>query len=498
MIELTGTLSTQDIVAIARGNAAVSLPTEAVERMERTRAIVDDVVRRDDYHVYGVNAGVGDLHEKSISRDRILEMQENIIESSITGVEPLASTEITRAAMATKANTFATGRSGARPELVQKLCAMLNEGVHPRLYLGGSTDDLTAIAHVGLVLLGKGTAELDGEVVSGGEALERADIDPVQLAPKEAMSIVSGTSVMTGMLSLCVRDVDRLVRTADIVSALTFELIGDAPETFASRVSDVRPHDGHATTATNVRTLLDGNVDGSSPKMVQDPLSLRVIPQVHGTVRSHLSFARETVDTELRSASDNPLVFPDGKLYSCGTFNGQPISSAADSLRSVVIKLGSISESRNERLLQNRQTDYPFLAADPGVESGLMMTQYTSSGLLAETLATDGVSTSSVTVSGGQEDIHSMGTISVRALADTVETVGRILAIELLCANRYHNLVGDISTTTALEELLEYVNAIVQDPIEDEPAFDHIASLTEAVLSGTIVDVVESTGVDID
>ncbi|RQH01369.1 HAL/PAL/TAL family ammonia-lyase [Natrarchaeobius oligotrophus] len=498
MIELTGELTTQDLVAIARENADVAPSAETVERMEDVRAVVDDIVRRGDYHIYGVNAGVGDLHGKSISRERIQEMQENIIESTITAVEPIASTEVTRAAMVAKANTLAAGRSGVRPEIVHKLCAMLNEGVHPRMSLGGSTDDLTAIAHVGLVLLGKGEAEIGGEIVSGGEALERAGIEPVRLAPKEAMSLVSGTAVMTGMLALNVHDIDRLVRTADVVSALTFELVGDAPETFADRVSDVRPHDGHATSASNVRALLNRDADGSSPKMVQDPLSLRVIPQVHGTVRSHLDFGRETVDTELRSATDNPLVFPDGKIYSCGAFNGQPIASAADSLRNVVTKLGSISESRNRLLLRDKQDDFPFLAANPGVESGLMMVQYTSSGLLAETLATDSISSHSVTVSGGQEDIHSMGTISARKLTETVETVSRMLAIELLCANRHHNLSADGSMDPALEAVLDHVDAVVEDPVADTPSLDYIAALTEQIRTGTIVDVVEANGVEID
>lgn len=498
MIELTGELTTDEIAAIARENAAVTLSAGAAERMEETRTVVKEVVSQDDYHIYGVNAGVGDLHDESISRTQLQEMQENIIESTITAVEPVASTAVTRAAMVTKANALATGRSGVRPELVDTLCTLLNEGVQPRIYLGGSTDDLTAIAHVGLLLLGKGEAEIDGEVVSGEAALERAGLAPVELAPKEAMSLVSGTSVMTGMLALGVHEIDRLVRSADIVSALTFELVGDAPETFASRVSNVRPHDGHATTAANVRALLERDVDGSAAEMVQDPLSLRVIPQVHGTVRSHLRFARDTVDTELRSASDNPLVFPDGEIYSCGTFNGQPIASAADSLRTVVTKLGSLSESRNKLLLQDRQDEFPFLAANPGVESGLMMVQYTSGGLLAETLATDSVSDQSVTVSGGQEDIHSMGTISVRALAETIDTVSQMLAIELLCANRHHNLTDEDAVGPTLEALLAHVDGVIEDPVEDTPTLGYISTLAERIQTGEIIDVVESNGVDID
>lgn len=501
MIRLDGSLTIDDVVAVARGGEAVELAPAAADEMAASREVVEDIVDSEDRHVYGVNTGLGDLQNVSISRDALVEMQRNVVASHAATVGDPADAEVVRATMLARANALATGRSGVRPIVVERLCEMLNARVHPRMPLSGSSDDLAAVAHVALVLAGGGEAEYDGETVDGEMALASAGLDPLTLQPKEGLSLISGTPVMTGLAALAVADARRLVRAADAVGALTFALIGEAPETFTERVNDVRPHDGHAATARNVRAMLPVNPE-ETPRMTQDPLSLRVIPQVHGTAREHVELATDTVETELASATGNPLVFPDGEVYSCGTFNGQPVASAADTAAATISKLGSISESRTRNLLEGDDDVAAFLAGDPGLETGLMIAHYTSAGLVAETRS-DGISDRSITVSAGQEDIHSMGTVAARNLRATVERTRQVLAIELLCAVRFHQLAVDADRDDAvrgspLEHLLDGLHERVDVPLSDAALSDVIEDTAAFIADGGVEETLGGTGVELD
>lgn len=500
MIQLDGTLTTADVVAVARDGEQVELAPAAADEMAASRTVVEEIVDSKERHVYGVNTGLGDLQDVSISREELIEMQHNVVASHAATVGDPADTEVVRVAMVTRANALAAGRSGVRPVVVRQLCEMLNAGVHPRMPLAGSSDDLAAISHVALVLAGGGRAEFDGETVDGSLALARAGLEPLTLHPKEGLALISGTPVMTGLAALAVADAQRLTRAADAISALTFALIGERPETFDERISDVRPHDGHVESAHVIRSLLPSNSD-AGPKMTQDPLSLRAIPQVHGTVREHVSFAADTVATELASVTGNPLIFPDGAVYSCGTFNGQAIASAADSAAKTLTKLGSISESRTRRLLRGEDSVAAFLTDDPGLETGLMIAHYTASGLVSEA-AGAGVSDRSVTVSAGQEDIHSMGTVAARQLRKSVERTRQVLAIELLCAVRYYQLAVAADETTvavgsSLEQLIDEIHNRVEIPMSDVPLTGVIEAVAAFIADGDIDDALVSVEVDI-
>ncbi|MFC4551924.1 MULTISPECIES: HAL/PAL/TAL family ammonia-lyase [Halorussus] len=531
MVRLTGELTIDDVVAVARGREPVRLPPETRDRIVASRDAVDDIVDG-DRRVYGVNTGFGDLQNVSISRDDLDELQENLLRSHATAVGDPLPTDVVRAAMLARANALAVGASGVRVELVEKLVELLNEGVHPVVPADGSTDDLGAAAHIGLVLMGEGeverlppresrsderrtdrrrnesrrsderdhrrSSERRGDRgVDAAVALSEAGVDPLEPKAKEGLAVVSGTPITTGLLALGVHDTERLVRTADLAGAWTFELLGEAPTAFAERVTEVRPYEGHAESAANVRRLVGATPDGDH-EMTQDPLSLRCIPQVHGALREQLAFARRVVETELASATDNPLVFPDGETFSCGNFNGQQMAGAADMLRTAVQKVGRVSERRANKLVSDVDGDgvAAFLAANPGLESGMMIGHYTATGLAAELETRTSASGRSVTVSGGQEDVHSLGTLAARHLAEAVEAVRRIVAVELLCASRRTELAG-----TELPDALAAVAADLDEavglPLADTSLHEEIRETAELVADGRFAETAETAGADL-
>jgi histidine ammonia-lyase len=491
MIELNGTLSLDDVIAVARDGEEVTLATDAAAAMDETRRVVESVVETNDKQVYGLNTGFGKLQDVTITRDNLERLQENIIRSHATAVGDAAPIQIVRAAMLSRANTLAAGRSGVRPELVEQFVSLLNAHIHPLVPLEGSTDDLGANAHFGRVLLGEGRVEYEGEEMDAADAFADADIEPLSLAPKEGLSTLSGTPVMTGLLATALDTLETLLTAADTVAALTFSLVGNCPETFDERVLADRPQEGHKKAAKNVRRLLSDDV-GIEP-MEQDPLSFRLIPQVHGTTRMQLENARDVVETELNSVTDNPLVYPDGELVSCGNFNGQHLAESADQLARSLTKLAETSEQRTHKLLHTDDVPAPFLADEPGLESGLMIAQYTATGLVNESRLIDSASDHSVVVSGGQEDVHSMGTIAARNLHKVVEKTSLVLAIELLTAVQFASLADNPSLSDALATIVDKVAEEVPVPDGDVHLHDKMEDIAELLRDGFIQSVIDDT-----
>lgn len=488
MIELNGSLSIEDVVAVARDGERVTLASNAAAKMRDTRDVVASVIETNEQQVYGLNTGFGKLQDIDVSRDNLEALQENIVRSHATAVGDPAPTPVVRAAMLNRANTLAAGRSGVRPALVKQFIALLNTDIHPLVPLAGSTDDLGASAHFARTLLGEGRVEYQGEEVDAADALADADIEPLSLAPKEGLSSLSGTPVMTGLLAIALNDIQTLLAATDTVAALTFSLVGNCPETFEERVLADRPQQGHQTAARNVRRLLSDDV-GIKP-MDQDPLSLRLVPQIHGTSRMQAEHACEVVETELDSVTDNPLVYPDGSLVSCGNFNGQPLAESADQLARSLTKLAEASEQRTHKLLHDDAVPAPFLADDPGLESGLMIAHYTATGLVTESRLVDGASDHSVVVSGGQEDVHSMGTISARNLHRVIERVSLVFAIELLAAAQFASLDDDPPLSDALTDLVNAVTEIVPFPDGDVPLHDKTETLAGLLREGFVDDII--------
>jgi histidine ammonia-lyase len=490
MIEIDGSLSLQDVLAVAHDGERVELATDAAAAMRETRDVVESVIETNEQQVYGLNTGFGKLQDVAISRENLAALQENIIRSHATAVGDPAPTPVVRASMLSRANTLAAGRSGVRPDLVEQFVELLNAGIHPVMPLAGSTDDLGANAHFGRALIGEGRVEYGGAEMDAADALADAGIEPLSLAPKEGLSTLSGTPVMTGLLAIALAEIETLLATADAVAALTFSLVGNCPGTFEERVLDDRPQDGHREAARNVRRLLAEDV-GIEP-MEQDPLSLRLIPQVHGTARMQASNTREIVETELDSVTDNPLVYPDGSLLSCGNFNGQPLAEGADQVASSLTKLAEASEQRTHKLLHAEDVPAPFLADEPGLESGFMIAHYTANGLVAESRLVDGAGDHSVIVSGGQEDVHSMGTIAARNLHETIEKARLVLAIELLTAVQFASLAEDPPLSEELTALVEAVTEDVPVPEGDVHLHDKMEALAGLLREGFVLDVVDA------
>jgi histidine ammonia-lyase len=449
----------ETLEAIARGAALVELPPEARHRIDRSRRLVDELARRGDAapNVYGVNTGFGALAETRIAADEVRALQRNLVRSHACGVGPLLPREVVRGMMALRAQTIAMGFSGARAVIVDLLVEMLNRGVHPCVPAQGSvgaSGDLAPLAHLALVLIGEGEAHFDGDVSLGGhggggaldgfEALRAAGLLPVELEAKEGLALINGTQVILAVGALAVRQGERLCTTADLTGAMSLEALEGSSRPFDPRVQAVRPHPGQEETAANLRALLADSEIAESHRdcrKVQDPYSLRCMPQVHGATRDALRWARQVLERELVAATDNPLVFADeeghGEFISGGNFHGQPLAIALDTAAIAIAELANCAERRIEQLVNPAMSSGlpPFLAPRSGLDSGFMIAQVTAAALVSENkVLCHPSSVDSIPSSAGKEDHVSMGTISARKCAQIASHVRTVLAIEAMVA----------------------------------------------------------------
>ncbi|MBI2204792.1 MAG: histidine ammonia-lyase [Candidatus Rokubacteria bacterium] len=438
-----GPLPLAAVAAVARGRARVALSADARARLGAARAFVDRLADADE-PIYGITTGVGKLKDVVIpvaERDRL---QRNLVLSHAGGVgAPLAEDE-TRAVMLLLAASLARGASGVRPLVADTLVACLNRGVHPvvpELGSVGSSGDLAPLAHVAACLIGEGEAWRDARPVPAREALAAAGIAPVALATKEGLALLNGTHLMAGLGALAVLDVTALVRLADVTGAMSLEALMGSNAAFEERVHRLRPHPGQLATAGNLRRLTDASAIIASHAdctRVQDAYSLRCMPQVHGSAREALGFARSILERELASVTDNPLVFPDdGVVRSGGNFHGEIVGLALDTLAVGLASLAGITERRIDRLVNPLTSEGlpPFLASDRGLNSGYMIAQYVAAALVSELrLLAHPASVDSIPTSGLQEDYNAMAAASALKLRRAVGLARQVLAIELLLA----------------------------------------------------------------
>jgi histidine ammonia-lyase len=515
MIQLSGQpLTLDEIAAIAAGDERVEIAPAAIAQMEASRRVVSDV-SHGDHPVYGINTGFGKLCEVRIPDDAIDRLQLNLVRSHACGLGRPLSEHETRAVMALRANTLALGYSGARPVVAETLAAMLNRGVHPVIPEKGSvgaSGDLAPLAHLALSMIGEGEAFYSGEPVlkraatvrerlPGGEALRRAGIEPLTLAAKEGLAVLNGTQVLTAVGALALWRARRLVGLADAAGALTLQALLGTPVAFDQRIHAVRPHPGQAATAAHLRALLEGSdvlpARRTAPARVQDAYSLRCMPQVHGTVRDAIEFARASVETETGSATDNPLVFPEtGEVLSGGNFHGAPLAFAFDAAAIALTTLSSIEERRIDRLVNPdlNQGLPAFLAAHPGVSSGFMMAHVTAVALLNESkVLAHPASVDNVPTSGGQEDHVSMGMTAAVKLRTIVENGESIAAIELLAASEGLRHRENFEPGPKLRRLIECLRAIAPPLADDRPLARDIEAVASAIREGTFDDWVGRT-----
>lgn len=457
-VVLTGRdLTLEDVAAVARHGAAVQLDGSARGRVEASRAEIDRIVERGE-PVYGVTTGFGDLASHRIDPADARRLQENLLVSHAVGVGARLDRETVRAMLLLRANTLAAGFSGCRPELVDRLLAFLRLGIHPAVpELGsvGASGDLAPLAHLALPLLGRGEAELEMEWLPGAEALARAGLEPLRLEAKEGLALLNGTQMMTAVGALTALDAERLLGTASVVAAMSAEALLGTDVAFSAAYHDARPHPGQRRVAGELRHLLRDSAlqraHHAEEHKVQDPYSVRCVPQVHGASRDALAYVRGVLEIEMNSATDNPLVFPEGagtdpsalataggRVVSGGNFHGQPVALAMDFAALAIHELGSISERRIALLIDGRLSGLPpFLVEEPGLNSGMMLHQYTAAALVSEDkVLVHPASADSIPTSANQEDHVSMGSIAARQARQVLRNVEHVLALELLCAGQ--------------------------------------------------------------
>jgi histidine ammonia-lyase len=517
-VVLTGAdLSVADVEAVARHGAQAVLDPGARARMERSRAVVEALVDEGAV-VYGVTTGVGALADRSIDRADAERLQENLLVSHAAGVgEPLPR-EVVRAMLLLRANTLALGFSGARPIVAERLLEFLRLGIHPFVPAQGSvgaSGDLAPLAHLALPLIGRGQVELGGQTIPALVALRESGLEPLTLGAKEGLAILNGTQLMSALGALVARDAARLLGTASVAAAMSVEALLGTDIAFSAAYQAARPHPGQVAVAAELRWLLrDSTLQRShhaSAHKVQDPYSLRCVPQVHGAVRDALDHLGRVLAIEMNAATDNPLIFPDGggvdastratgggRVISGGNFHGEPVALALDFAKLALAELGSISERRTALLLDpHLNGGLPaFLGSTSGLESGLMLLQYTAAALASENKGlAHPASADSIPTSANQEDHVSMGPIAGRQARLVVEHVERILAIELLCAARALDLRLELLPGTAPGAGVAAVHAAIREVVrpwdgDREPGPD-LEAVTRLVRDGALASLAD-------
>lgn len=435
-------LTVQDVKKVARQNEKVCLSAAASQRIAASRKVVDDVVASSKT-AYGISTGFGALKNKNISKKDLEKLQKNFLASHAVGVGNAFSQEVSRAILLVSANGLSKGHSGIRLQTVQTMLELLNRGVHPVIPEKGSvgaSGDLAPLAHMAQVLTGNGEAIFQGQRLDARQALQAAGISPVVLEAKEALALSNGTAVMTAVGALAVQDAQALAETADVTAAMTLEALMGTDVAFDERIHKIRPHAGQTACAAHMRQLTKDSQIIESHKdcdRIQDAYSLRCIPQVHGASRDAIAYAKQVIETEMNSATDNPLVFENGDVLSGGNFHGQPVALAMDFLGIAVAELADISERRIFRLVDPKLNEGlpAFLMQDSGLNSGYMIVQYTAAALVSENkVLAHPASVDSIPTCANQEDHVSMGTIAARKAAQIVENAQTVIAIEALCA----------------------------------------------------------------
>lgn len=481
-------LTVEQVRAVAVEGERAELAPAAREKMLASRATVERLAAG-EAPVYAVNTGVGLLADVRIPPEELEHLQRNVVRSHAVGVGSLLPREVVRAMMLIRANVLAIGCSGIRPDVAERLCELLNQGVTPCVPSRGSagaSGDLAPLAHMALVLIGEGEAEFGGAVLSGKEALVRAGIEPLTLAAKEGISLVNGTQAMLAVASLALLECESLCDAADLFCAMSLDGLKGTPRAFDPRIHEARPHPGQLQSARNLARLLEGSeirLSHSTCRRVQDAYSLRCAPQVHGAVRDTLAEARRVFTIELNSVTDNPLVFGD-EILSGGNFHGEPLAFNLDYMAIALTALAGLSERRIDRLVNPALNEDlpPFLTNHAGLESGFMMVQVTAAALVAENrvLATP-ASPGSITTSGNKEDFVSMGMTSALKLQQVIENTRNVLAIEAITAARALDCLDPLKSSPAIEEFRERLRVHAPRWTGDRPFHQEIKAVSEFI-----------------
>lgn len=501
VIKINGSdLTIEDVVKVARYGAKVELDENQKDAILTSRSYVEEALRSGQA-IYGINTGFGKFADIAISEEQLDLLQKNLIYSDACGVGEGFDTEIVRAMMVLRVNAISKGYSGVLMDTIECLINMLNNGVHPIVREKGSvgaSGDLCPLAHMVLPMIGEGEAEYNGEILPGREAMDRAGVKTIVLKAKEGLALINGTQAMMGNAVLAVYDTENLLKQVDIVSSLTVDALEGIIDAFDERIHIIRPHKGQIDVAENMRNLLQNSkrVAKQGEKRMQDAYTLRCIPQIHGASRLAFDYVKQTVETEINSVTDNPLIFPgeNGACISGGNFHGQPIAIAMDTLGILAAEIANVSERRVERLVNPTLSGLPaFLVKHGGINDGFMIPQYVAAALVSENkVLAHPASVDSIPTSANQEDHVSMGTIGARKARTIVNHAQHVVSIELLCAGQAADFgnVDDlgVGSKIAYDILREKVDFMENDVI----FYKDMDKSFEIIESGELLEKVEN------
>jgi len=492
-------LTIDDVVSVSRHREPAELAESALDGILRSRDVVEKALKEGSV-IYGVNTGFGDLAEVSISKKDLAQLQVNLIRSHCAGVGPPFHEEIVRGMMLLRANALAKGFSGVRLDVIEVLIDMLNAGITPVVPQQGSvgsSGDLAPLAHMALVLIGEGEAYLEEERLDGAEAMRRGGVSPIVLQAKEGVALINGTQPMCALGSISVHDALATMKDACVAAAMSLEALRGTRTAMDERIHMARRHEGQTDVASAMMGILrDSEINQfhADCGKVQDAYSLRCIPQVLGASLDAIRYVRGVLETEINSATDNPLVFPEeGEVISGGNFHGQPIAIALDFLGVALAELANISERRINRLVNPNLSGLPaFLTKEGGLESGLMIAQYTAAALVSENkVLAHPASVDSIPTSADQEDHVSMGTIAARKCLDILENTRNVIAIEYMCAAQGIDLLAPLGPSDPLKSALVAIREVVSTLDDDRPLHPDIVKIREIMALRKITSSVE-------
>ncbi len=499
-------LSLDDVARVARGEEKVRLAPAAAKRVDASRRALERLVKG-SVVAYGIKTGFGQLAQVSIPDPDVKQLQLNLLRSHAVGQGPPLARDAVRAALLLRANTLAMGYSGVRRELIDLLLEMLNRGVHPVIPSRGSlgaSGDLAPLAHLGLVLVGEGEATFGDETLAGREALAQADLEPVVLDTKEGLAMINGTAVMTGVGALAVLDGLALLKDAQVAASLSFEALRGSPQPYDDRLVALKPQPGAREVARNLRRLLKGSEIVPShpgPHRVQDPYTLRCIPQVLGACRAALDAAAEVVRIEMNAATDNPLVFSeDGVSLSGGNFHGMAVAMALDHVALAMAVLAGFTERRIARLVDTRLSDLPaFLTAKGGLNSGMMILQYVAADYASQNqVLAHPASADSIPTSANQEDYVPMGMAAALKARDAVDNAAHVVALEYLAAAQGLEFLKPLKPGVGPRAAAARIRKEIPALEEDRPMAREVERVLAWMRSGDLVAAAEKAAGPLD
>jgi len=453
-------LDINSIKEIIYGDYQLALSEKSVENIEKCRAYLDQKMKNQEGPIYGINTGFGSLYKHSISNEDLGALQKNLVMSHSCGTGDEVPLDVVKIMIFLKIQSLSYGNSGVQLATVQRLLDFYNKGIYPIVYQQGSlgaSGDLSPLAHLALPLLGLGKVYIDGEIISGKEMNEKFNWNPIKLQSKEGLALLNGTQFMSAYAVYELIETEKISFLADFIGAISLDAYDGRIEPFHPKVHEIRAHNGQIETAKNIREILEGSELISRPKVhVQDPYSFRCMPQVHGASKDAIDYVTKVVETEVNSTTDNPNIFPDDDLIiSAGNFHGQPLAIALDTLGLALAELGNISERRIYKLIGGQRELPSFLVANPGLNSGFMIPQYTAASIVSQSKQlTMPSSSDSIPSSQGQEDHVSMGANAATKTYKIVENTMRILAIELFNAAQALEFRKPVKSSDVIEDFV--------------------------------------------